>query len=347
MGIGTVRLSKLSPGDSVAIVSPSFVAPAVFPAEYELGLSRLRDEFRLNPVEMPNVRNGSATNAQKMEDLCLAFTNPEIKAVITTIGGDSQIECVKHLPSKPFVENPKPFFGYSDNTHFANFLFLQGIPSYYGGCIYTEFAMQGSMDAMTKSYLQSAMFKGGTRKLEASPEFNDEDLRWGEAENLGMRRRYQPSEGWVWDGDRDVRGITWGGCLESVDELLRHGSAIPSLETFERVVLFLETCEETPPSAYVARVIRALGERGILSRVQGLLVGRPKAWSFEHPRTDEEKAAYKAEQRKTVLDWMRRYNSDAPVVQNMDFGHTAPTVCLPYGAEISLVSSRREIEVSY
>jgi muramoyltetrapeptide carboxypeptidase LdcA involved in peptidoglycan recycling len=341
------QLPKVRPGDSVGIVSPSFVAPAIFPMEYDLGLARLREQFGLNPVELPNVRNPQATNEDKARDLIEAFTNPAIKAVITTIGGDHQIEYVHKLPAEPFRENPKPFFGYSDNTHLCNFLFRNGIPSFYGGCIYTEYARQGAMDEMTSRYLRKALFDGGKVSLEASLEFNDEDLFWGKEENLTRRRRYQPDVGWHWDGSASARGITWGGCLESVDEFLRHGAPIPSLSEFEGLVLFLETSEEMPSAPIVRRVLRALGERGILSRAQGLLVGRPKAWCFEQPRSDEEKESYKREQREVVIATARRYNASMPIVQNLDFGHTAPSICLPYGGEIEIDSGARSIEVQF
>ena len=123
--------------------------------------------------------------------------------------------------------SPKPFFGYSDNSHLCNFLFRLGMPSYYGGCIYTEYAMQGAMDEMTSRYLRLALFEGGTVALDSSPEFNDEDLSWGKPELLSQRRRYQPNSGWHWDGTGDVKGFSWGGCLESIDELLRHGVTTP------------------------------------------------------------------------------------------------------------------------
>ena len=60
-----------------------------------------------------------------------------------------------------------------------------------------------------------------------------------------------------------TQGITWGGCVESIDEILRNGVAIPSLTDFENIVLIAETSEEIPSPDYVFRVFRALGERGV------------------------------------------------------------------------------------
>jgi muramoyltetrapeptide carboxypeptidase LdcA involved in peptidoglycan recycling len=340
-------LQKLTPGDSVGIVSPAFVAPAFFPAEYELGLSRLRDQFGLNPVEMPHVRNANASHQDKMDDLVKAFTDPSIKAVIATIGGDLQIEYVHKLPTQPFKDSVKPFFGYSDNTQLNNFLFLNRIPSFYGGCIYTEFGMQGQMDLLTESYLKTALFENSARRLASSTEFNDEDLPWGVPENISRRRRYQPNEGWKWNGLSDGAGYLWGGCLESLDEILRHGRKIPSLSEFEQIVLFFETCEELAPAHYVNRVLRAFGELGILERIQGVLVGRPKAWNFDTMNSDEQKEKYKTSQHKTILDVVRRYNASIPVVQNLDFGHTAPFITLPVGGKVEIVSSSQSITAYY
>ncbi|MCD5381518.1 MAG: LD-carboxypeptidase, partial [Candidatus Pacebacteria bacterium] len=45
--LGMKKLTKLSKGDKVAIVSPSFAAPAVWPHVHELGLKRIREVFEL------------------------------------------------------------------------------------------------------------------------------------------------------------------------------------------------------------------------------------------------------------------------------------------------------------
>jgi muramoyltetrapeptide carboxypeptidase LdcA involved in peptidoglycan recycling len=199
------------------------------------------------------------------------------------------------------------------------------------------------MDDLTLRYLKHALCDDGEFKLEASTEYNDVGLNWDDPALLTQRRKYEPNEGWHWDGVGDGEGITWGGCLESIDELLRHGIAIPSLAEFENVILFVETSEEIPSPEYVFRVFRALGERGILERLSGLLVGRPKAWEFSRQTSPEEQAAYKAEQRKVILEAFRTYNPSAPVVQNLDLGHTAPQICLPMGRQVRIDGEGKQI----
>jgi muramoyltetrapeptide carboxypeptidase LdcA involved in peptidoglycan recycling len=74
----------------------------------------------------------------------------------------------------------------------------------------------------------------------------------------------------------DVPSFYGGGLFtQFIDEILRHGVAIPTLEQFEKIVLMTETSEEMPTVNYVQRVYRTLSERGILERVKAILVGRP------------------------------------------------------------------------
>jgi len=157
----------------------------------------------------------------------------------------------------------------------------------------------------------------------------------------------EPNEGWYWDENGSAEGISWGGCLESLDEMLRHGIPLPSLEDFENVVLFFETSEEIPRPDYVHRVLRAFGERGILERVKGILVGRPKAWEFSKQNSSEKKNMYKEKQREIVLQTVRKYNSEIPIIQNMDFGHTDPQICLPFGGNIRIEGEKRKIFATF
>lgn len=342
-----IRLQKLKKGDKIAILSPSFAAPGKWPHVYELGLKRVRGVFGLEPVEFPVTKKLGASKEERAKDLIAAFKDKEIKAVVSSLGGDDQITYIKNLPIEPFVNNPKPFFGYSDNTHFENFLWMNGIPSYYGGSLFVQFAEQGKMNDYTIRYLKRALFEEGEVEIEASKEYNDVGLNWNDPATLDTQRVYEQNEGWFWDGDIDVKGITWGGCLESIDELLRHGIRIPSLEDFENIVLITETSEEIPASNYVFRVYRALGERGILERVKAVLVGRPKAWEFDKQSSKEQKEEYRAKQREIILKAVRMYNISIPVVQNLDFGHTDPQIPLPYGMRTRINSTTKQIFVEF
>lgn len=341
------QLSKFKKGDKVAILSPSFAAPGRFPHVYELGLKRLREIFELEPVAFPATAKLGASGEERATDLVAAFKDPNIKGIITSIGGDDQVTYIKNLPPEPFIQNPKPFFGYSDNTHFANFLWMNGVPSFYGGALFTQFAMEGKIDDFTLKYLKFALFESGERELEANPVYSDRGLDWNDPANLEKLETFLPNDGWQWDGETSAEGISWGGCLESIDELLRHNIAIPALSDFENVILFTETSEEMPSADYVFRVYRALGERGILARVRGILVGRPKSWEFGNEHDEAWQVAHRLEQRETILKVVRTYNPTVSIIQNMDFGHTSPQISLPYGGRIRIDAQAKKVFATF
>ncbi|HMT88980.1 MAG TPA: LD-carboxypeptidase, partial [Dermatophilaceae bacterium] len=56
------------PGDRVAVVSPSWAAPAYFPALHEQAMRRVREDLGLEPVEYPSTRMPS-TPARRAADL--------------------------------------------------------------------------------------------------------------------------------------------------------------------------------------------------------------------------------------------------------------------------------------
>jgi muramoyltetrapeptide carboxypeptidase LdcA involved in peptidoglycan recycling len=191
--------------------------------------------------------------------------------------------------------------------------------------------------------LNNALFDGGKIELKAANIFNDLGLDWDDESNLDKKREYEENEGWWWDGEGNVSGVSWGGCLESIDEMLRNGVDIPGRESFDDMVLFMETSEEIPSAEYVKRVIRALGEKDLLTRVKAVLMGRPQARSFNEPNFPEKRKEYRSKQREAVVKMVRSYNKKAVIVQNLDIGHTNPQIPLPVGREIEIRASEKKI----
>lgn len=342
-----ISLPKLKSGDKVAVISPSAGLPGVFPWVQDLGLERLRNVFQLEPVEYPTTRQMGSSLIDRAKDITTAFADPEIKAVIASIGGNDQIRLLKLLDPKVISENPKPFFGFSDNTHLHIYLSNLGIPSYYGGSIMTQFAMQGEMMDLTIESLKRALFDGGTMVLNGSKSYNDISLSWADKSLLGTKRTMEENEGLVWDGDAEAEGLLWGGCMESLIAQCTVGKYLPTAEEMKGKVLFLETAENIPPQWAVRYLLVGLGERGWFDQLGGVMIGRPKAWDFTQQKSAEEKAEYKKAQRETVISVIREYNKQIPVVQNVDFGHTDPQVVLPIGRSAKLLPMSGEIILDF
>jgi muramoyltetrapeptide carboxypeptidase LdcA involved in peptidoglycan recycling len=339
---------KPRPGDKVAILSASSGLPGLFPAVFEQGLQRLRDVFQLVPVEYPTSRKMQAPLEERARDVHAAFADPEIKAIICSIGGDDQIKLLKYLDVDLIKTHPKSFFGYSDNTNLHVMLWNLGIVSYHGGSIMVEFGRGGAMHPYTVEYLKHALFEHGTFEITPAPEYTDEHVDWGNVEALRVQPVMFPNTVWQWlNAGNVVEGITWGGNLEIIDWQLRANRYILPEETYRGKILYLETSEELPAAVYVYRVLMGMGERGLLQQFAALLVARPKAWSFESPHDAEEKARYIREQEEAVRAALAEYHPRVMTVFKVDFGHTDPQCVIPNGGWIRVDGVEKRIFVRY
>jgi muramoyltetrapeptide carboxypeptidase LdcA involved in peptidoglycan recycling len=339
---------KPEPGARVAIVSPSFAAPAAYPAVHELAMRRLRDELGVEPVEYPTTRRLDATPADRAADLVAAFTDPGIGAVFATIGGDDQLTVLPHLDADAIAESPKPFFGFSDNTNLLNWLWNLGIVSYHGGSTMVHLGRGGATHPVSIGSLRDALFTNRTVELTPLTEFGEDPIHWGTPEALTTAPPTRPSDGWSWHAaGTGVEGPTWGGNLEVLHWNLAAGRWIRPAEDYAGCVLVLETSEEMPSATEVFRMLRNMGERGILEGAVALVVGRPKASHSPAPRSDEERATYVREQREAIIDAVERYHSGLMAVFGVDLGHTDPQWIVPYGGRMRVDAVARTIHVTY
>ncbi|WP_369257710.1 S66 peptidase family protein [Streptomyces sp. R35] len=340
---------KPSPGDRIAVISPSSGLAGILPLPYELGLERLRKEYVLEPVEYPATRKMGSTPQERADDIHAAFADPTVKAVIASIGGEDQITVLPLLDRELIRANPKPFFGMSDNTNLLAFLRNAGIVGYHGASVMCELGRPVAMNPHTAESLRAALFTSGEYELRPAERWNDVSRDWADPATFDAEPETRPGAGWTWvNADRVVEGRSWGGCLEIVGWLLMADREIShDLTEYDGGVLFLETSEEMPSAPEVFRTLRNMGERGLLQRFSALLMGRARTWSFERPNSPEEGASYAAEQREAVLRAMRAYAPGTTIVFDVDLGHTDPQFVIPYGGTIRVDGPARRIAVTY
>ncbi|MBX7552085.1 S66 peptidase family protein [Streptomyces sp. NPDC004232] len=341
--------AKPVPGDRIAVISPGSGLPALFPQPHELGLKRLREDFGLEPVEYPATRKMGSTPRERADDIHAAFADPTVKAVMATIGGDDQITVLPFLDRELIRANPKPFFGMSDNTNLLVFLHNLGIVAYHGGCLMTELGRPYALHPMTADSVRAALFTSGPYELRPAPRYRDTARDWADPATFETEPDSQPADGWIWhQPDQFVEGRAWGGNLEILSWLLMADREIArDPAVYEGGVLFLETSEELPSGEDVFRILRNMGERGLLARFPALLMGRAKAWSFQQPNKTEDKRRYATEQREAVLRALATYAPHTMAVFDVDFGHTDPQLVIPYGGWISVDGPAQRITVTY
>jgi muramoyltetrapeptide carboxypeptidase LdcA involved in peptidoglycan recycling len=339
---------KPQPGDRVAVLSPSWGGPAAFPAVHDLSMDRLKTELGVVPVEYPTTRRRGASPADRAADLMAAFADPSIRAVMSTIGGDDQITVLPHLDPELAAADPKPFFGYSDNTNVLNWLWNTGIVAYHGGSTMVHLGRGAGLHPVSTASLRSALFTNDEVQLTPVDDFSEDEVGWATPEALTSSGPVQPSDGWSWhNADQAVSGATWGGNLEVLHWNLAASRWIRPAEDYAGCILLIETSEELPSATEVLRMLRNVGERGLLAQFGAVVVGRPKASSHESPRTELQRSAYRSEQREAVLRALEVYNPGALAVFGPDIGHTDPQWIVPYGGLMRIDGQARTIHVRY
>ena len=335
---------KARPGDKVAVLSPSFAAPGVAPAVHEQALRRLAQATGLVPVEYPTTRQVGASAQDRAADLNAAFGDPEVRAVLATIGGEDQITVVPHLDADAVRADPKPYLGYSDNTNILSWLWTQGVGGFYGGSTQVHLGPGPRIDSCHLASLKAALLTGGLLELTEPGQSEDFGKDWADPAALTDNGDREPTDPWAWSGPTaSITGRTWGGCIEVVQWILTAGRFPADPGVLEGGVLLLESSEELIPAQEFGWILRSLGERGLLEAVQGVLVARPPASSFERRPDAAGRAAYRAAQRDSALEIINRYNPDAVVCVGIPFGHTRPQWILPYGGQVTIDGIQQQV----
>lgn len=329
-----VRPRRVRPGDTVAVVSPSFGAVGVFPHRVERARGYL-ESLGLKVRLMPNAAGVdgwvSARAEARAEDIHQAFLDEEVAVVLAGIGGNHSNQVLPFLDYDLIRAHPKVFQGYSDVTvlHWA-VLKHACLSTFYGPALVPELGEYPQVLPHTDRFLRAAWFGSEPILFEAAEEWTDERLDWREKQDLIRPRELRPSEGWITVRGGAAEGWLLGGCLETVCWHLK-GSATwiePA-----GAVLFLEASEEAPSPAHVDAYLTDLEQLGVFDAVAGLVFGRPYGY-------DEERA-------KTLWGVVAERTEAAgiAVLANVDLGHTDPMLTVPLGAPARLDADARLFEL--
>lgn len=333
--------ARLVSGDTVALVSPSWGGPSIFPHIYENGLKVLRD-LGLQIKEYPTARAAADFLASHPEarakDVNDAFADTKVKAIFATIGGDDSVRVLPFLNKDVIRNNPKILMGYSDTTTLLSFINQLGMVTFHGPSIMAGFSQAAALPEDFTHHIQQMLFFPQERfEYRSFGSYCDGYLDWSKEHNLGKTKELKHDTGWRFiQGSGAVTGELYGGCIE-VLESLNGTNFWPEREFWNGKILFFETSEEKPSVQRVRRMLRNYGMQGIFDKVTAVLVGRARDYS------DEEKE----ELDQMIIDVIKGEfgNGRIPVVTNMDFGHTDPQMILPLGVKAEIDCSNRTFKL--
>ncbi len=311
-------------------------------------MRRLAEGTGLVPIEFPTTRQLGATAEARAADINAAFADPRIRAVIATTGGDDEVTVVPHVDTAVVSNDPKPFFGYSDNTNLHHLLWGLGVPSYYGGSTQVHLGAGPQVDDIHLQSLRAALLDGGEIELTDPGVSEDYGVEWEDPRSLTEFGVREPTDPWTWAGPmKSVEGRTWGGCIEVIDQIAIAGR-MPETEDLSGKILLFETSEEVPPAIMVKRSLRSLGERGILAAAAGVIMARPPVSELRKPvPSSDERERLRGAQRDVVIAEVQKYNPEAVVCVGVPFGHTRPQWILPHGGTIRLDGAEQRITADF
>jgi muramoyltetrapeptide carboxypeptidase LdcA involved in peptidoglycan recycling len=173
--------------DTIAFISPSARLNRVFPARTyraEEAFEKLgfRVKIFFSDASPLTFRETVLLRCREIHN---AFRDPEVKAIICTIGGFSANELLPHLDYDLIKANPKIFCGYSDITLLHQAIFTQtGLHTFYGPAAMTQFGeFPKPLDFTVSHFRKVLQNEAPVGPLPRSNEWTEEFLDWSKGDD--------------------------------------------------------------------------------------------------------------------------------------------------------------------
>ncbi len=330
---------KLEKGDVIGVVSPSAGLGPIFPhriEQAEKNLTKLGFKIKYAKNSLKNDGYVSASAKERADDIHEMFLDNEVKAIISTIGGDHSNQVLKYIDFEIIKNNPKIFIGYSDITvlHMA-FATKSNLRTYYGPCIISEFGEYPEILPYTLEYFEKALMKDEPiGSVIQSDYWTWEFLDWFKKKDQTRARKLIPSKGYEWWKKGKAQGKIFGGCVPSINHLAGTEYWI----NFKDKIFFIDIPESCPGEKFsladLDSFLADLDNLGVFRIIKGLIIGRPYFYEEED----------NVELRKLIDNYTKDH--DYPILFNANIGHVSPIITLPLGAKVKLDSEKNCFEIS-
>ncbi|MDO8499005.1 MAG: LD-carboxypeptidase [bacterium] len=312
-----IKPSRLNKGDTIGIISPSqsINIESEQTEGFYKGLEKLKQfgfNYKLGKHSQGKYFYSAATPEQRAEDLHDMFRDPEVKAVLMSIGGETANEVLPLLDFELIKNNPKIFIGMSDGTTLlAPTTDKTGLITFYGPDLIYGFGIQKD----TKKF-DEQMWKC---LVEGKAEFHP-------LGNLINDNGKKIPDGWKTIRQGQAKGKLIGGYLEILMALI----GAKYLNNLEGKILFLESMEG---SHTIHMRLQYLKLMGIFNRINGLILGY-----FPDIQNDEK---FYREIGDIVLEITKDKNF--PILQVNELGHLVKNYTWPMGIEFELDATNKSI----
>jgi muramoyltetrapeptide carboxypeptidase len=317
--------NRLKIGDEIRIVAPSMSLSEFSKKEVKNGVKDLESlgfkvTFGNNVFEIDDF--GSSSVGSRVSDLHDAFTDTNVKLVMSVVGGFNINQIFRSLDWDLIRQNPKIIIGYSDTTAIQNAMFAKTGVITFNGPSFSLFTNLKNNE-YTLEYFRKCLMEEQEFEVKPAKFWDDADAyEFGEKYPI-MRNRGR----WIIQ-QGEAKGRIIGGNLCTLN-LLQGTEYMPKFD--QDTILFLEDDYEGKAGNF-DRDLVSLIHLPDFENVKGIVIGRFQKTSETPRKLIEQMIKSKPEL------------ANMPVIANADFGHTYPFFTFPIGGKCRLEDGRIFIE---
>lgn len=301
---------KLRQGDEIRVIAPSASLSVVYPEVYARAVSFWAEQgFKITFSEHSREADEwqSPSVSARVADLHEAFSDPNVKAVISCLGGFHVNQILPHIDYDLIRANPKILCGYSDITALLHAVTAKtGLMTYHG----PHFSTFGFLEE--REYTQKTFF---------DCIIQDAPITVSPSETA---KQYDVIREGVCEGE------IIGGNLCTLNLL----QGTPYMPELQNSVLWVED-DNIMGDAFIHefdRNLQSLLQVSGAESVRGIIFGR-----FDESCKLDAPAAERIIREKIP--------PHIPVVYGVDFGHVFPMITFPVGGRVRLTAADGRVEI--
>ncbi len=313
----TITPARLKKGDKVRIIAPSLSLKTIKKQDIKYAIAQLEamglvvtfgkhvnvcDDFESSSVE------------DRLSDLHDAFRDKSVKMILPVIGGFNCNQLLTRMDYDLIKNNPKLIGGYSDTTALQNAIYaITGLITFQS----IAFSDLGKIrnNEYSIEYFKKCFFETSSITVQKSQKWDDSEW-YEEQNNYKLKINKGP---WVIQPGK-AEGVILGGNLCTLN-LLQGTRFMPKLD--KDIILFLEDDFESQLEHFDRDLVSLIQQPGF-ENVKAIVIGR-----FQLGSNSNLELITKMIQSKPELN-------NIPVIANLDFGHTYPTISYPIGGNCEL-----------
>ncbi|MGG2018035.1 S66 family peptidase [Bacillus sp. S10(2024)] len=322
---------QLNKGDKIGVFSPSLPGTYTSSNRFERSKQFMESKgFIIVEGSLTGKCDGyrSGSIKDRAQELNQLIQNPEIKCIMSSVGGSNSNSLLPYLEYEEIRKHPKIFVGYSDVTAILLGIYAKtGMTTFYGPSLISSLGELPPYVNDTFSSFEDVLIKNAALPYEypVYPVWTDEQLNW---QTQTRSKASYPNE-WVCVKEGVVTGRLIAGNLMTM--LSIWGSPyMPVIRKGD--ILMIEDCKKT--AAIVEKHFSFLQINGVFEKIGGIILGK-------HEQFDDQGTGLTPSD--ILLEVMG--DIDIPILADFDCCHTHPIVTMPIGGTVELNATQKTVRI--